>query len=41
MHLFATTTPGQILELGKKAAIVEVEKTPRRATKTTARRRKS
>jgi hypothetical protein len=26
MHLFATTTPEQILELGKGAAVVEIEK---------------
>ena len=30
MHLFATTTPEQILEHGKMAAVVEVEK-PRNA----------
>jgi hypothetical protein len=32
MHLFATTTPEQTLALGKKAAIVEVEKAPRPGT---------
>jgi hypothetical protein len=26
MHLFATTTAEQVLELGKRAAIVEIEK---------------
>ena len=30
MHLFATTTPEQVLELGKMAAVIEVEK-PRAA----------
>jgi len=29
MHLFATTTPEQVLELGKMAAVVEVEKPAR------------
>jgi hypothetical protein len=29
MHLFATTTPEQVLELGKKAALVEIEPQPR------------
>jgi hypothetical protein len=26
MHLFATTTPAQVLELGKMAVVIEVEK---------------
>jgi hypothetical protein len=30
MHLFATTTPEQVLELGKGAAITEVEKAEER-----------
>jgi hypothetical protein len=30
MHLFATTTAEQVLELGKVAAIVEVDKPPAR-----------
>ena len=34
MHLFATTTPDQVLELGKTAAVVEVE-TPRRQRQST------
>jgi hypothetical protein len=28
MHLFATTTPEQVLQLGKAAAVVEVQKSP-------------
>jgi hypothetical protein len=28
MHLFATTTPGQVLQLGKMAPVVEVKKPP-------------
>ena len=39
MHLFATTTPEQILELGKVAAVVEVE--PARSGRGAARRRGS
>jgi hypothetical protein len=33
MHLFATTTPEQVLELGKIAAVTEVHKTPAQAVK--------
>ena len=31
MHLFATTTDKQVLELGKLAAVTDVHKTPTRA----------
>ena len=30
MHLFATSTPEQVLELGKMAAVTDVHKTPTR-----------
>jgi hypothetical protein len=39
MQLFATTTPEQMLELGKQAAITPVEKAPGPAPKGAARRR--
>jgi hypothetical protein len=39
MHLFATTTAEQMLELGKAAAFTEVEKPPKGKTKGTARTR--
>jgi hypothetical protein len=40
MHLFATTTPEQLLELGKKAIVTEVEQPPSAEAPAAARRRK-
>jgi hypothetical protein len=37
MHLFATATPEQMLELGKVAAVTDVQKTPARVAKAGAR----
>jgi hypothetical protein len=39
MHLFATTTDEQVLELGKKAPITEIEKPRGGQTGSTDRRR--
>jgi hypothetical protein len=33
MHLFATTTQEQLLELGKRAGVTEIQKTPKRRTR--------
>jgi hypothetical protein len=41
MHLFATTTPEQALELGKAAAVHEVAKTPAKGKQRRATRVKS
>jgi hypothetical protein len=40
MHLFATTTPEQALEMGKAAAFVEAAPAPRGRTRGAARRRR-
>jgi hypothetical protein len=40
MHLFATTTPGQVLELGKGAVAVEIEKPSHSAKATSPENRK-
>jgi hypothetical protein len=40
MHLFATTTPEQLLALGKKAIVTEVEQPPSAEAPAAARRRK-
>jgi hypothetical protein len=37
MHLFATTTPEQVLELGKAAAVTDVYKAASRPAKAAAR----
>jgi hypothetical protein len=37
MHLFATTTPEQVLELGKMAAVTDMHKTPTREVVRTAK----
>jgi hypothetical protein len=39
MHLFATTSAEQLLELGRKAAVAEVDATQARVTESPARRR--
>jgi len=39
MHFFATTTPAQVLELGKLAAVVEVDKPERTTPRTGGRMR--